>query len=88
MSTLPCYHCSGTGILTLPEGSLGVMMRFIREKNGWTLRDVEKSTGISNAYLSQIEKGKVKNPSFEMVKLIAKHYGIKLNDIPESQGIN
>lgn len=30
---------------------------------GLTLRAVEEATGISNAYLSQLEKGKIKRPS-------------------------
>lgn len=33
-----------------------------------TLREVEEKTGISNAYLSQLECGKVDNPSWKIVK--------------------
>lgn len=32
------------------------------------LRDVEEITGISNAYLSQLESGKIDNPSYKLVR--------------------
>jgi DNA-binding XRE family transcriptional regulator len=40
-----------------------------RKNSGFkTLRDVEERTGISNAYLSQLESGKLNNPSWKVVK--------------------
>ncbi len=33
-----------------------------------TLREVEERTGISNAYLSQLECGKIDNPSYKLVR--------------------
>jgi len=46
--------------------------RGLRKKSGFTLRKVEELTGISNAYLSQLETGKVKKPSYDtVVKLMA-----------------
>lgn len=42
-------------------------LKFRREMRGFSLREVEKLTGISNAYLSQLENGKIKNPSYEVV---------------------
>jgi hypothetical protein len=39
----------------------------MRKDKGLTLREVEKQTGISNAYLSQLETGKIKNPGYETV---------------------
>ena len=41
----------------------GVYFKALRKSKGFTLRDVEKQTDISNAYLSQLETGKVKQPS-------------------------
>ena len=43
-----------------------------RKLKGLTLRQIEEKTGISNAYLSQLENGKIKSPSYDVVK--------KLND--------
>lgn len=64
---------------------IGDKFKTIRESQGKTLRDVEKSTGISNAYLSQLENGKIKSPSYKTIKLLCEHYGIKtdLGDMDE-----
>jgi DNA-binding Xre family transcriptional regulator len=39
----------------------------LRKAKGLTLREVEKETGISNAYLSQLETGKIKSPGYSTV---------------------
>ena len=41
----------------------GGYLRALREAKNMTLRDVEKLADVSNAYLSQLESGKVKQPS-------------------------
>jgi transcriptional regulator with XRE-family HTH domain len=43
--------------------SLGGLLKELREANKLTLREMEKLTGISNAYLSQVENGQIKKPS-------------------------
>jgi HTH-type transcriptional regulator, competence development regulator len=42
---------------------LGKFLQSGREKNNLTLREVETATGISNAYISQLETGKISKPS-------------------------
>jgi HTH-type transcriptional regulator, competence development regulator len=42
---------------------LGPFLRVARERRGMTLRAVERGTGVSNAYLSQLESGKIRKPS-------------------------
>ena len=49
---------------SLPE----IDFLMLRKEKRLTLRDVEKSTGISNAYLSQLERGKIKSPGYNTVK--------------------
>jgi HTH-type transcriptional regulator, competence development regulator len=46
---------------------LGAFLRRLRLQRGWSLRDVEAKTGgkVHNAYLSQIESGKILRPSLE-----------------------
>ena len=39
--------------------SLGPFLRAARERRSLTLRAVERATGVSNAYLSQLESGKI-----------------------------
>lgn len=45
-----------------------------REQQGVTLRELENATGISNSYLSQIETGKIKSPSYDVVKKLTDYY--------------
>lgn len=42
---------------------LGICLKNNRKDLGLTLRFVQEQIGVSNAYLSQIENGKIKSPS-------------------------
>jgi transcriptional regulator with XRE-family HTH domain len=53
---------------------LGNYLRAGRE--GLTLRAVEDATGISNAYLSQMEGGKIKSPSPVDLRKLCELYGL------------
>lgn len=43
--------------------SLGSMLKDARNRLGLSLREAESKSGVSNAYLSQLEGGKIKQPS-------------------------
>jgi DNA-binding Xre family transcriptional regulator len=58
----------------IPGKVTPINFKELRNKNGFTLRDVEEKTGISNAYLSQLENGKIKRPSFEVMETLNKFY--------------
>lgn len=58
---------------------IGEKFKIIRESQGKTLRDVEKDTTISNSYLSQLENDKIKHPSYRVIKILYKYYGIKID---------
>lgn len=45
-----------------------------RIKSGFTLREIEEQTGVSNAYLSMLENGKIKSPSFNVVMKLTEFY--------------
>lgn len=62
---------------------LGQILLMAREISGKTLRDLEKETGISNALLSQIERGQVKSPGFHNVVKIARALNVKLETLAE-----
>jgi HTH-type transcriptional regulator, competence development regulator len=53
-----------------------------------TLRDVEGATNkeISNAYLSQLETGKVENPSPHVLYSLAQVYGVSYESLMERAG--
>lgn len=49
-------------------------LRVFRERSKYTLRQVQDITGISNAYLSQLETGKIKNPSYSVIQKLLNLY--------------
>lgn len=61
-------------------------MKALREAKGLTLRDVEKQTEVSNAYLSQLESSKIKQPSPITLHKLAELYGVKYEILMEKVG--
>jgi transcriptional regulator with XRE-family HTH domain len=57
---------------------LGELIAIARECKGWTLRELERRAGVSNAVLSQIETGKVKDPGFATVVRVCDALGISI----------
>ena len=66
--------------------SLGSELREVRTMRNLSLRDVESATGISNAYLSQLENGKVKKPSPHFLHKLAKLYEVDYEMLMEAAG--
>lgn len=62
---------------------LGELLKMAREIKGVTLRDLERETGISNALLSQIETGHVRQPGFQNVVKIARALNVKLDTLAD-----
>lgn len=58
--------------------SLGEYLKSLRALKGWTLREVEDGTNaeVSNAYLSQLEHGKISKPSPNILHSLAMVYGV------------
>lgn len=56
--------------------SLGALLRQVRKRRYLTLRAVQKETGISNAYLSQLENDKIANPSPNILHQLARLYDV------------
>lgn len=67
--------------------SLGKTLKEARELLSMTLRQVEDGTGISNAYLSQLENDKIKKPSASVLYKLAHIYKIELNTLLTAAGI-
>ena len=63
---------------------LGELISVARELKGWTLRELEAKTGVSNPLLSQIETGKVKDPGFSTVVRIADALGISVERLAKT----
>lgn len=52
----------------------GEMFKTMRLEKGYTLRQTEDATGISNSYLSQLENGKIVKPSQHVVTVLLNWY--------------
>ena len=59
---------------------LGVFLKELRIKNNLTIMQVEVKTGISNSYISLIERNKRK-PSLEILHKLAKTYKVTTEDL-------
>lgn len=57
---------------------IGERLRRLRFDRRVKLRQVESATGVSNAYLSQLESGKVANPSLVVLGKLADYYGVSV----------
>ena len=64
----------------------GSYFKALREAKSLTLREVEKQTGISNAYLSQLETGRVKQPSPLNLHKLAQLYEVPYETLMERVG--
>ena len=70
------------------ESTLGTYLANIRKVKRLTLREVEDATGkeVSNAYLSQLEHGRIAKPSPNILHSLAEVYGIPYEMLMEKAG--
>ena len=68
--------------------TLGQYLASIRDDRDLTLRQVEEATNkeVSNAYLSQIETGKIQQPSPNVLHALADIYNIDYTQLMEMAG--
>jgi len=55
--------------------TIGAFLRAAREAAGMSLRQVERETSVSNAYLSQLESDRIKEPSPNVLFRLTERYG-------------
>ena len=65
---------------------LGRYLKSLRQQRELTLRAVEKETEVSNAYLSQLEGGKIRNPSPTVLHKLSRFYGSSYATLMKSAG--
>lgn len=51
-------------------------IRELRKKNNVSFRELANKIGLSKSYLHSLEKGMIKNPSFDMLSKLAKEFGV------------
>ena len=68
--------------------SLGRYLKSVRLGSKLTLRDVESATGreVSNAYLSQLESGKISKPSVHILYALSTSLGVPYETLMERAG--
>lgn len=65
---------------------LGSFLAATRQHRNLTLRAVQSETGVSNAYLSQLETGKIRSPSPVILRKLSELYGVPYASILELAG--
>ena len=67
---------------------LGVLLADLRSAKGFSLREVEEATGkgVSNAYLSQLENGRIQKPSPNVLHSLAEVYAVPYETLMERAG--
>jgi transcriptional regulator with XRE-family HTH domain len=69
-------------------GELGPLLGDLRRAKGLSLREVEEATerAVSNAYLSQLENGKIQKPSPNVLHSLAAVYAVPYEALMEKAG--
>lgn len=67
-------------------GPFGAMVRRLRKRIGMSIRELAEQAGISNAYLSQIERGERNPPSPEQLRKLAPHLQVTVGELMEAAG--
>lgn len=72
--------------IDMSDQTLGQGLKVARELRRLSLRDVEKATGVSNAYLSQLENNKIAKPSPFFLHKLANLYDIEYELVMQAAG--
>jgi transcriptional regulator with XRE-family HTH domain len=70
------------------SSELGAVLADLRSAKGFSLREVEEATGkaVSNAYLSQLENGKIQKPSPNVLHSLSEVYAVPYETLMEKAG--
>ena len=66
--------------------TFGSYLKRLRRTKGLSLKQVEQAAQVSNAYLSQIERGIRKPPHPDILKRLAKTFEVPLDELLEAAG--
>jgi len=77
-----------TGGFVARASELGALLADLRRAKGFSLREVEEAAAkaVSNAYLSQLENGKIGKPSPNVLHSLAEVYGVPYDALMEKAG--
>ena len=58
---------------------IGERLFSLRQKTGESLQQVADKVGVSKAHVWELEKGRSRNPSFDLVHKLAEHFGVGID---------
>ena len=56
-------------------------IRYLRNGKGWSLSQLEKASGVSKAYISDVENGAAGRPNIQYVYALAVALGVTLDEL-------
>jgi len=65
----------------MEESNFGYFLKSLRDRQRMSLRDVERESGVSNAYIAQLEKGDRPAPSPDILKKLARAYNVTVREL-------
>lgn len=65
--------------------ALGSKLTALRLKKGASLQEVADTVGVSKAHIWELEKGRSKNPSADLIKRLADYFGQDLEFLVGSE---
>jgi transcriptional regulator with XRE-family HTH domain len=87
MRSGPKRRVRSTEFVARPS-ELGALLGDLRKAKGLSLREVEEASdkAVSNAYLSQLENGKIRKPSPNVLYSLADVYAVPYDTLMEKAG--
>jgi len=65
---------------------LGHQIRFRRNGKGWSLADLARESGLSKAYISDLENATAGKPNIQYIYAVAVALGVTLSELLEESG--
>ena len=58
-------------------------MKTLREQRGWSMAQLAKKADVTDAYIAQLETGIRRNPSLQVLKRLARAFGVPVTELLE-----
>ena len=61
--------------------SIAERLMVLRQAAGQSLQEVADAVGVSKAHVWELEKERSRNPSFDLVRKLAEHFGVTIEEL-------
>jgi transcriptional regulator with XRE-family HTH domain len=62
---------------------LKTVLKTLREQRGWSMAQLAKKADVTDAYIAQLETGIRRNPSLQVLKRLARAFGVPVTELLE-----